>query len=144
VKPLADYVLGPDFERNLNTRNPLGSHGQVAREFRGVVRELRNSRGTVQPTGFKRALGMHSRTFADGGQHDAHECLVTILDGIHEDLNQSPRALGERIDKSRLSGMALHEATNKSEVSRLFHGVSQTRIHFKCGGSEVLEEPLVF
>jgi ubiquitin carboxyl-terminal hydrolase 8 len=143
VKPLVDFVLGPDFERNLNPHNPFRSHAQLACQFRELVRNLQNSRSAVQPSAFKRALAVHYEVFADWGQHDANECLMIVLDAIHEDLNQSLRALGKPIDTPRLTGMELYNATNKSEVTRLFYGVSQTRTDFECNRyNEVLEEPL--
>jgi ubiquitin C-terminal hydrolase len=105
---------------------------------------LQQSQDAIAPSAFKRALGRHNRLFADCGQHDANECLVTILDVVHEDLNQSPFARGEEVDRSALSGMRLHAATNESRIVDWFHGVSHTTIKYSCGLTELLEEPLAF
>jgi ubiquitin carboxyl-terminal hydrolase 8 len=143
IERLTTYVLSEDFGNDLNPASPFGSHGSVAREFRNLMAELQRPQYAFAPSSFKYALGRHNNLFADHGQHDANECLLTILDVVHEDLNQSRFSKGERFDRSALSGMELHAATNKSRIVDLFHGVSHTIINFSCGRREVLEEPLV-
>jgi ubiquitin C-terminal hydrolase len=90
----------------------------------------------------KEAVGRHSPLFADYGQHDATEFLITILDAIHEDLNQSPIAMGADIDTESWSGMKLHRLCTDSIVCDCFHGESQTILRFTCGDTQLVNEAL--
>lgn len=49
---------------------------------------MRVSGGSVAPTRFKRALAVANPMFNGASQHDAHECLRMIVDGLHEALNR--------------------------------------------------------
>ncbi|KAF4751194.1 hypothetical protein FOZ62_025157, partial [Perkinsus olseni] len=101
---LSDYFL--DFDRiKLNLDNPMGSHGEVAREFHQVcsrmwatteqpapcVSDDADERRTKFPplnvASFKAAFGRFAPEFDNYSQQDAQEFLVRLLDALHEDTN---------------------------------------------------------
>jgi ubiquitin C-terminal hydrolase len=141
VKSLTTSLTSGQFRRNPN--NPLGSRCRVLDAYVTFLRSMHSSRSAVSPDALKRALGGHNALFADHQQHDATEFFLSLLDAIHEDLNESPTALGRHVDLDRYSGMELHRQCNKSIVSNLFHGEMSTVFTFPCGRCEEMHESLV-
>ena len=47
---------------------------------------------SVSPDDLKAAITKHAPQFAGYSQHDAHELLVFLLDGLHEELNRAGSA----------------------------------------------------
>jgi ubiquitin C-terminal hydrolase len=143
VFPLVDYCCSQEWKSARNATNALGSGGAVLDSFCGFVSSMRRgSGGAVSAQSLHVAIGRHNRTFADRKQHDSYEFLVVLLDVLSEDLNQSPRARGERRPPG-LAGLELHEFCQRSIISDLFHGFTRTEITYDCGHREILFEPLV-
>lgn len=42
----------------------------------------------VSPTLLKKVVSKHAPRFSGYAQHDSHELLAFLLDGLHEDLNR--------------------------------------------------------
>jgi ubiquitin carboxyl-terminal hydrolase 8 len=122
----------------------LGTNGRVLDVYCNFAYQMSSAGGggPVSPDAIKREVGRHSSIFADYGQHDATEFLVTLLDAIHEDLNQAPNVLRPMPNLHLLDGMELHRACNASMVCELFHGETCTTLTFKCGHRQLVSEPL--
>jgi ubiquitin carboxyl-terminal hydrolase 8 len=103
---------------------------------------MANAGGTVSPSELKREVGRHSEVFADDGQHDSTEFLVTLIDALHEDLNHAPGVIGVVRNADRYEGMELHRIYNASRICDLFHGESCTTLRFECGAEQLIHEPL--
>jgi ubiquitin carboxyl-terminal hydrolase 4/11/15 len=87
--PIVDYFLKGDHEKEINEANPLGMKGQMARQYANLLRELWSSRTSVAvPRDFKSVIGTYAPQFTGYAQHDSHELLAFLLDGLHEDLNR--------------------------------------------------------
>ncbi|CAL9180899.1 unnamed protein product [Musa hybrid cultivar] len=85
---LVDYFLG-DYSKDINRNNPLGTKGELASLFADLLRRLWTvDRTPVDPCVFKKNLGHFSPGYAGCNQHDSHEFLAFLLDGLHEDLNR--------------------------------------------------------
>ena len=73
----------------MNTKNPLGMKGKLAKAFGSLVREMwMGKNGRTAPYDLKRTLGTRVSRFSGYGQQDSAELLNYILDLIHEDLNR--------------------------------------------------------
>ncbi|XP_050379579.1 ubiquitin carboxyl-terminal hydrolase 8-like [Argentina anserina] len=85
---LVDYFLG-DYQKDMNTQNPLGMKGELASAFGELLRRIwaPGSR-TVAPRMFKQKLASFAPQFSGYNQHDSQELLAFLLDGLHEDLNR--------------------------------------------------------
>jgi ubiquitin carboxyl-terminal hydrolase 8 len=140
VKRLTDYLLSGGCQAARNPRNPLGSRCQVLDSYCALLREVSNARCSVSPTDLKRAIAQHNSTFSGYGQHDANEFLTTLLDALHEDLNQSRTATGSHLNLEHLSGMELHHFCNQSIIVDLFHGETSTKLTFPCGARQDIRE----
>jgi ubiquitin carboxyl-terminal hydrolase 6/32 len=91
---LNEYFVTGNFRRDINRKNPLGSQGEVAKAFANLmvkmwVGDKGRISASVAPRGFKRTISKVAPQFSGSEQHDAHELLATLLDGLHEDLNRS-------------------------------------------------------
>lgn len=142
VGQLTRYLLSGNLPRN--RRNPLGSGCAVLDAYCELLGQMASGRGSVSPDRLKRAMGSHNSLFAGHGQHDSTEFCTSLLDAIHEDLNQSLTAQGHNGDLERFSGMELHRMCNQSKVVELFHGETCTEYRYSCGYRELISEPLVF
>jgi ubiquitin C-terminal hydrolase len=125
VKRLNRYLLSEDCSHHRNSGNPLGTRCIVLDAYCELVRTMQGSHSSVHPGAVKWAVGGHNRLFADYGQHDATEFLVTLLDALNEDLNRSDVALaaarGVPINVDHLSHMELHAKCNRSIITVLSH-----------------------
>lgn len=150
VQPLTAYLLSPAFERQLNTRNPQGSGGRIASAYRDFLMDL-CSGGTHarNPSNLRATIVQKYRTFANYGQQDSQELLGALLDGLHEDLNQS-KAAGGRVSSpvkpnADMDSWQLHNAKNCSPIQDLFHGRLFSSIHCsECGNVECVYDPFMF
>jgi ubiquitin carboxyl-terminal hydrolase 8 len=90
------------YRKFLNTVNPLGSRGKLANEFASLITTVyREEDGVVvSPTSFKETLCAYVPQFRGGDQHDSQEFLSSLLDALHEDLNQGSDVKGSTF-KSR-------------------------------------------
>ena len=87
--PLRDYFMEGCFRRDINRENPLGFKGHLANCFSDTVCMLWS--GDMQYYSLQRLKSIvASRSGHFGGyqQHDSHEFMSYLLDGLHEDLNR--------------------------------------------------------
>eukprot|EP01062_Namystynia_karyoxenos_P037473 TRINITY_DN27270_c0_g1_i2.p1 TRINITY_DN27270_c0_g1~~TRINITY_DN27270_c0_g1_i2.p1 ORF type:complete len:783 (+),score=209.32 TRINITY_DN27270_c0_g1_i2:62-2410(+) len=123
--------------RTITSRH--GMRGALAAEFRRVLTALtastegaaRPSSHPVSPARFKAVVGQWNSTFVGSGQHDAHELLRFVLDGLHGDLQrvQGPRPYtelrdldGEGDDEAARRWWAAHAAREDSVIQDIFAG----------------------
>lgn len=138
VEELAAYFLTDQYKKEINSDNPLGHHGTMAKAWAGVLAGIYNATSGVafSPQQFKKALGNAQPLFSGYGQQDSQEFLSFLVDALHEDLNRilkkpynenpdsddstvhDPQAiieLGEIVRKN-------HKARNDSIAMDLFSG----------------------
>ena len=73
----------------MNETNALGARGEVARAYAGLCRAVaREPAAALYPDKLLNAVSRFNSDFRGRRQHDAHELLNTLLDGLHEDLNR--------------------------------------------------------
>ena len=150
VQPLTAFVLSPTFEHQLNLRNPQGSGGRIACAYRDFLKDICSGGNHARnPAGLRSAIVGKYRTFANYGQQDSQELLGALLDGLHEDLNQSTAA-GGRVSSpvkpnSDMDSWQLHNAKNSSPIQDLFHGRLFSSIHCsECNNVECVYDPFMF
>ena len=130
ASPLREFFAAGDHVYELNAGSK--TRGRLASEFHALLGELWDSGGYASPTRFKRAVETFAPSFAGYSQHDAHEFLRFLLDGLHEDLNRITRkpAYRELTDSPRKSlaerareAWAYHSTWNDSKIYDLFGGM---------------------
>lgn len=91
--PLTDYFLGYDFRSEINYENFLGTNGTLVSAYADLIKHLWLGANSIyRPTKFKSSIEQFAPQFVGNDQHDAHELLAFILDGMHEDLNRVKRS----------------------------------------------------
>ncbi|KAL7432545.1 hypothetical protein ACHAXH_007010 [Discostella pseudostelligera] len=91
--PLTDYFLGYDFRSEINYENFLGTKGALVSAYAELIKHIwLGSNKIYRPSKFKYSLEQFAPQFVGNEQHDAHELLAYLLDGMHEDLNRVKRS----------------------------------------------------
>lgn len=91
--PLTDYFLGYDFRSEINYENFLGTKGALVTAYAELIKHIwLGTNAIYRPSKFKYSLEQFAPQFVGNEQHDAHELLAYLLDGMHEDLNRVKRS----------------------------------------------------
>jgi ubiquitin carboxyl-terminal hydrolase 8 len=73
----------------LNTRNPLGSGGNVAQAYASLLKKMWSGDFSIlAPRALKQTVAAFAPQFDNCYQHDSHEFCQFLMDGLHEDLNR--------------------------------------------------------
>lgn len=138
VEELAVFFLADKYKTEINTDNPLGHNGIMAKKYAEVLQNIYgdSTGSSYSPSNFKRTLGSCAPLFSGYGQQDSQEFLSFLVDALHEDLNRvikkpyienpdsddktvhDPKAIIELGEKYR----ANHKARNDSVAMDLFSG----------------------
>ncbi|KAG4302702.1 hypothetical protein PCK1_001057 [Pneumocystis canis] len=132
---LTTYFLSGMYRWEVNSTNPLGTGGQIARSYATLLNSLAHMTTTsFSPKAFKNCVGRFNLSFAGHSQQDSQELLAFLLDGMHEDLNRIQKK--PYFEKPTLSDTndaliaetanicwELHRKRNDSVIVDLFHGL---------------------
>lgn len=153
---LREYFLSGRYEDDLNVGNSLGTGGEMAKEFAGLLGEMwqikhrsvdressncsRLSSVVTNPRSFLAALVKHHSLFFGGNQHDSEELGISLLDSLHEDTNrvrkkktyiETPnQAENESDDEAARRMWKAHLQNNDSALQDIFMG--QIKSHIEC------------
>lgn len=142
TRPLTKYFHHDVQLSELNTSNPLGTKGQLARRYAELCRELwAGSTRSVAPLKLRWCVSKYAPHLGGGGQHDSQELLAWLLDALHEDLNRMPRKLYAELEDSagRPDTVVAEEAwqyylaRNHSVITDLFYGQLKSKVSDEKG-----------
>ena len=90
LKPLRNIFQSGLHVKEINENNRMGSKGRIARCYAEFVhRMLTATTNDVSPQNFLKQFSVVNSLFESiYQQHDAHEFLASLLDGLHEDMNR--------------------------------------------------------
>lgn len=90
IEPFAAFFLSGRYKQEVNTSNPLGNGGDLARAFAELMQLMwQNERSKQDPSRVRQRLARIAPHLFEGyAQQDVHEFLAFCLDGLHEDLNR--------------------------------------------------------
>ncbi|XP_045466873.1 ubiquitin carboxyl-terminal hydrolase 32 isoform X2 [Harmonia axyridis] len=151
TRPLTLYFQRDAQLCELNSTNPLGTKGMVARRYAELCRELwAGSTRSVAPLKLRYCVTKHAPHLGGGGQHDSQELLAWLLDSLHEDLNRVPKKLyselkdsGGRPDEIVADeAWQQHLARDHSIITDLFYGQLKSKVTCQtCGHESVRFDP---
>ena len=158
VEELAVYFLSDKYKSEINTANPLGHGGVMAKQYANLLSSIygENASGSFTPSQFKKTIGSLQPLFSGYGQQDSQEFLSFLVDAIHEDLNRiikkpynenpdsddntvkDPQAIIKLGETYR----ANHKARNESIAMDLFNGFYKNTMECPdCGKISITFDP---
>jgi hypothetical protein len=150
---IANYFLNNAHLPEINKSNALGHKGLLAMEFATLVREMWSGQyRAIAPTKFKRVISDFAPQFDGYQQHDSHELLAFLLDGLHEDLNRvlkkvptPPVESNGRSDSIVVrESWSVYKVRNQSIVVDLFMGMLKSTVicpEASCGRVSITFDP---
>eukprot|EP01034_Spumella_vulgaris_P035020 gene35020-43181_t len=151
IDHLVDYFLSQSYLRDINVKNIHGFKGKLAQSFGRLVGDLYSAenKSAISPRQLFQTIAHLREQFAGNEQHDAHELLAFLLDGLSEDLNlvhnkpyiEQPDSEGR--DESELADIwwRNHLLRDHSIVQSLFTGQFQSIMSCPCGYTSARYEP---
>ncbi|KAF5294350.1 hypothetical protein FQR65_LT10803 [Abscondita terminalis] len=145
TRPLTQYFQRDLQLCELNSSNPLGTRGQVARRYAELCRELwAGSTRSVAPLKLRWCVTKHAPHLGGGGQHDSQELLAWLLDALHEDLNRVARKQYTELRDSdgrpdtivAEEAWQQHLARDHSIITDLFYGQLKSKVTCQSCGHE--------
>lgn len=148
---LTDYFLCGDyttdiFENNLNSKNEM----QFVSSYHNLIDNIWQSNKLIKPKTFTETLGKFVKKFNNFHQQDSHECLLYILDFLHNGLSYEIdieiqgeiKNAADKLMKESLENWKTHYEKNFSIVSEIFHGLYYNKVACKnCDFVENVFEP---
>lgn len=153
-KELQLYFSGGYYRKDINVTNPLGFGGRLAEVFAEFMNQMWNGMNRAyEPTKIKELVAEKATQFANFAQHDAHEFLSFVLDGLHEDLNRvrvkpttnTIEAEGRPDVEVSREAWQNHLLRNDSVFVDLFHGQLKSRLQCpKCNQISITFDPFAY
>lgn len=152
---LRNYFLEGKFKDEINEKNPLGMQGNIAKQYGALVRAIWSGDNSYfVPKNFKHTLGRWAPQFEGFNQHDTHELLAFLLDGLHEDLNrisgkkpyvEVTEGHGRPDAEVALEAWTGHLRRNSSVIVDLFHGQLKSTVTCPdCNHISVTFDPFMY
>ena len=151
---LTEYFLNQKFQSELNTTNPLGMKGQLAKAYARVLFQLWNGdKSAVSPHELKYIMAKFNGMFSGYQQHDSQEFLGFLLDGLHEDLNriinkpfvENKEYTGKDEKKFAQESWNAYKQRNDSVIVDKFHGqCKSTLVCPECKHVSVTFDPMAY
>ncbi|VDO35744.1 unnamed protein product [Haemonchus placei] len=144
---LKTYFLDRHYKLDVNPNNPLG--------FRVLFSSFIHQKKTVYAPHVESTelVAEKASQFANFAQHDAHEFLSFLLDGLHEDLNRvKSKPMTTTVEGDGRSDIDVsteawfnHTLRNDSIFVDLFHGQLKSRLQCpKCDRVSITFDPFVY
>ncbi|CAG9317700.1 unnamed protein product [Blepharisma stoltei] len=90
---LSNFFASESYMEFINTNNPEGSHGKIAKEMGILLREMKSDKYEAStPKKILEEFAKVKTEFQGNDQQDSHECLSMLLQCLHEDLNRRPKS----------------------------------------------------
>ncbi|XP_033627039.1 ubiquitin carboxyl-terminal hydrolase 32-like isoform X1 [Asterias rubens] len=154
TQPLTLYFKTDSFLYELNSTNPLGMKGHIAKRYGDLVRELwAGNAKSVAPLKLRWTIAKYAPRFNGFQQQDSQELLAFLLDGLHEDLNRVQEkpyvelkdSDGRPDEEVSQEAWENHLRRNQSVIVDLFQGQLKSQVRCKtCGHTSVRFDPFIF
>ncbi|CAI5443433.1 unnamed protein product [Caenorhabditis angaria] len=151
---LREFFLEGHYKSEINADNPLGSQGRLASAFADFMRQMWSGMNkAIEPARIKEIVAEKASQFANFAQHDAHEFLSFLLDGLHEDVNRvKKKPITSTVESDGRHDLDVaneawhnHLLRNDSIFVDLFHGQLKSHVQCpKCDRVSITFDPFVY
>lgn len=152
--PITRYFLEDRYWDELNTENPLGMKGEIAKAYGELIKLMWSGKHScTAPRNFKMQVGRFAPQFSGYQQQDSQELMAFLLDGLHEDLNRIKKKpyVELRDADGRPDQVVAQEAwlnyrkRNDSIIVDIFHGLlKSTLVCPECDKISVTFDPFCY
>jgi ubiquitin carboxyl-terminal hydrolase 4/11/15 len=134
---LTEIFRSDEYKQYIDPNNPRQHrNGKLAGAYGDLMNQMwREGASTIAPKDVRKQLGQYYEHFRSDDQHDSHELLEWLLNGLHEDLNSIAKMPCFTTDIQK-EGRADHDIAaeymsrnhqrNRSCVRDIFEGQSKT------------------
>eukprot|EP00831_Metopus_contortus_P061112 TRINITY_DN5298_c0_g1_i1.p1 TRINITY_DN5298_c0_g1~~TRINITY_DN5298_c0_g1_i1.p1 ORF type:complete len:496 (+),score=55.26 TRINITY_DN5298_c0_g1_i1:118-1605(+) len=150
---IKEYFCNNIHLKHMNVKNPLGKHGEVAKCFGKLARDVwMNPDPVAYPTEFRNQIGTFKPEFKDDTQQDTHEFLLFLIDCLHEDTNLITDRIiapdldsrNKNIEELAMESWSIFLSRNWSFVGFMFMGQLSSCLRCKeCQRSSLTFDPIL-
>jgi len=155
VPELTRYFYEKIYEQDINTTNPLGMKGDIARAYGELIGNMWSGKNNYYaPKTLKQSVARYAPQFSGYNQQDSQEFMSFLLDGLHEDLNLvKKKPYSDKEDDDGVTNdVTLAEkqwnyylARNQSRIQQIFHGQIKSVVTcLECGKTGRTFDPTCF
>ncbi|KAI6649306.1 Ubiquitin carboxyl-terminal hydrolase 4 isoform X2 [Oopsacas minuta] len=153
IPPLIEYFENDTYLKEINTKNPLGMKGELAKSFGELIKAMwSGDYAYLAPRDYKLTVGKFAPTFSGYAQQDSQEHISFLLDGLHEDLNRvmnKPYIELKELDKpddiAAQESWDRHLMRNKSIIVDTFQGqYKSTLVCPECNKVSITFDPFMY
>lgn len=152
--PLRRFLRSGDFKDEIST-TPLSMKGRLVQSVADLLNAMWADGHTVLvPSELKSIISERRPEFAGCLQHDAHEVLTFLLDGLHEDVNRAPyprpivedpSTEGKSDEMIAAEAWAGNLRRNDSRVTDIFQFQVRSEVTFPDVGDKSLKfDPMMY
>lgn len=135
---LTHYFLSRKYETDITETNQKKIQYHLVLRYIDLLTNIWKENQIIIPKTFKLTIEAFVKRFVGYNQHDSHECLISILDILHQGLSfpvemQIKGRVNSENDKLRKRAVEVwkeHYSSNFSFILTLFYG--QNHINMKC------------
>lgn len=153
-KELVKYFLTDEFLKEINPSIKYGTGGEIAKAFKSLLEQIwLEHNSSIHPSNFRNIFIRFAKQFAGYSQHDSHEMLTFMLDGLHEDLNRNKEkkyfeVKEQKEDESDESAsqrfLSNYKQRDDSIISDLFFGQYRSKVECNvCGKISITYDPFM-
>lgn len=151
IPAVSSFYFGDQYAQYINPTSILSSHGNISKEFHNMLNDIASlsysQKVSYDLTNFRTAFINQYNNFNNTEQQNAHNFLICLIDGLHEDINQAFSTQKDR--KKVLETLSPYESPwevsqklNKSKLQDIFLGMTETKFTCQvCSHTEIIQEP---
>jgi ubiquitin carboxyl-terminal hydrolase 8 len=147
---LTDYFLSNDYKEDINKKNVKENY--ILNSYITLINNIWDTNQLIKPKSFIENMGKMHRKYFSLQQQDSHECLLYILDILHNALSYSidieiigqVKHESDRLTKKALETWKQYFENDYSYIIKIFYGNKKNTIkcvNTKCNYKDEIFEP---
>jgi ubiquitin carboxyl-terminal hydrolase 8 len=131
---LSHYFLSRQYEKDINKKNPTKLQYHLVLRYIDLLINMWKDNQIIIPKTFKMTIEAFVKRFVGYNQHDSHECIISMLDLLHQGLSVPVEMhitgkVKSEHDKLRRKAVEVWKenfSSNYSHILKIFYGQNHT------------------